>query len=425
MGKFFKILLRVIIILVVIVALILAAGFGGWAYNNWLKEQSEVITYSGDKRIITSTKTELEPNVTCLFLGVNGSLTDFIMFGQYNPNTREVNLMSIPRDTKVDASDGKINSVYAWYGGKPEKTMEMVEKLTGLKADYYVLFKTKVLREIVDEIDGVYVDVPINMNYDDPYQDLYIHLKKGYQKLNGNQAEQFVRFRKNNNNTGYARGDEDRIQAQQSFIKAMIARCLEPQNLLKVSKLIEIAISNTKTNVTQDVISQYIDDAMAFQADRVRMETLPGAGGYASNGVSYFFMDEEKAKALIDEMFNKETNVNDVEAIKQELEEAKQNLREIQSGDIIKVEVLNNGTRYDYFDKVVKKLTEEVYDVVRVWNMNSEDKYSKVVSYIGSTTGYEYLEKIGKIVGIEKYEVAKEPDVEVDFTVVLGPKYSF
>ena len=424
MGKFFKVLLRVIIVIVVIMALLVAAGFGGYAYNKWLKEQDEIITYSGDQRIITSKKTELEPNITCLFMGVNGALTDFIMLGQYNPNTREVNLLSIPRDTKVNGTvDGKINSAYA--GVDPMRTVNKVTELTGVEIDYYVLFKTKVLRELVDEVDGVYVDVPINMNYDDPYQSLYIHINKKYQKLDGNHAEQFVRFRKNNNGTGYVRGDEDRIKAQQQFIKAMISRCLEPQNLLKVSKLIEIAISNTKTNITQDVVSQYVDDVMAFQADRVRMETLPGGGGYASNGISYFFMDEEKAEELINELFFGETNINDVEELKKELEEAKKNLREIQSGDTIRVEVLNNGTKYNTFDKVVNKLNEEGYSVVRVGNITSDEKLSKVVTYVASETGYEYLEKIGEAVGIKKFEVAKEPDVEVDFTVVLGPKYAF
>ncbi len=425
MGKFLKILLRILIVIVVCLVLVCAVAFGYFYYTRWSKEKTEVITYSGDKRIITSTKTDLEPKVSCLFLGVNGALTDFIMLGQYNPNTREVSLLSIPRDTKYDDSDRKINSVYAWYSGKPEKTVEAVEKLTGVKADYYVVFKTKLLREVVDKLDGVYVDVPINMNYDDPYQDLHIHLNKGYQKLDGKKAEQFVRFRKNNNGTGYVKGDEDRIKTQQAFIKAMIARCLEPQNILKAKSFVEIVFDNVKTDVTQDVVTKYFDDALAFEGDRVRMETLPGAGGYASNGVSYFFMDEEKAKELIDEMFFSETNMQDVEELKKELEEAKNTLREIQSGDTIRIEVLNNGAKYSTFDKVVNKLNEEGYSVVRVGNINSEDSLSRVISYVASESGYEYLDKIGNLVGIKKYEVAKEPDVEVDFTVILGPKYTF
>ena len=103
------------------------------------------------------------------------------MLGQYNPNTREVALMSIPRDTKVSGTiDGKINSAYA-SGYKAEKTIDKVKELTGIEPQYYVVFDTKVLRKVVDAVGGVEVDVPINMNYDDPAQDLYIHLKKGKQ----------------------------------------------------------------------------------------------------------------------------------------------------------------------------------------------------------------------------------------------------
>ena len=425
MGKFFKMLLRVLIIIIVCVVLVCAVAFGYFYYTRWSKANGELITYSGDKMIIKSTKDQLEPTITGLCLGVNDGLTDFIMLCKYDPNTRQVFLLSIPRDTKFDDTDRKINSVYAWYGGKAEKTVEAVEKLTGVDIEYYVVFKTKLLREVVDEIDGVTIDVPINMNYDDPYQNLHIHLKKGIQKLDGSKAEQFVRFRKNNDGTGYVKGDEDRIKAQQSFIKAMVSRCLEPQNILKASKLMKIVFDNVKTNVTQEIASEYVDDAVAFEADRVRMEVLPGAGGYASNGVSYFFMDDEKAEELINEMFFGESTIQDVEEIKKELEEAKKTLREIQSGDTIRIEVLNNGTKYSTFDKVVNKLNEEGYNVVRVGNLNSEDTLSRVITYVSSESGYEYLDKIGQLVGIKKYEVAKEPDVEVDFTVVLGPKYTF
>ena len=79
-------------------------------------------------------------------MGANGALTDFIMLGKYDPNTREVNLMSIPRDTYVDETyDHKINSAYA-KGYDPENTVKIVEKMTGVEIDYYVLFKANVLR---------------------------------------------------------------------------------------------------------------------------------------------------------------------------------------------------------------------------------------------------------------------------------------
>jgi cell envelope-related function transcriptional attenuator common domain len=291
LKKIIKILLRVLVVLVILIVVSAIGVYAAVKYLRWQADARENPNRSGITAILTPDKKE-EPKVTALFMGVNGPLTDFIMFAQYNPNTREVDLLSIPRDTKVSGTvDGKINSA---YGGKhPEKTVAYVEGLTGIKINYYLVFDTKILRKVVDEIGGVTVDVKINMNYDDPAQDLYIHLKKGTQTLTGKQAEQFVRFRKNNDGTGYGNGDVGRIEAQQQFIKAAIEQALKPQNITKVGKLIDIVLEGTKTNITLDEAKKYVDDIAVFRSDRIDMATLPGVGGYGDNGLSYFFHDEK------------------------------------------------------------------------------------------------------------------------------------
>ena len=426
MKKVLKVLLRILIVIFVLLFLTIAVGAGYFYYTRWAKDKDEIVTYSGDKQVITSKKIELEPTVTCLFMGVNGALTDFIMLGKYDPNTREVNLISIPRDTKVETDfwDKKINSQYA-RGYKVENTINVVEKLTGVEIDYYVLFKTKVLRDLVDAVGGVTVTVPFNMNYDDPYQDLYIHLKKGTQRLNGKQAEQFVRYRKSNDGkTGYALGDVGRIKTQQEFIKAMISRCLEPQNLIKAGDLVDIVLKNTQTNITTDIATQYIDDAVAFKKERVRIETLPGEGRMV-DGVSYFIHNEEEAKKLINEMFNKEATIEEVEKLLEEesgngLEET---LKIDFSGDIIDIEVLNNGASPVVFNEVVEKLNASGYNVVRVGNINEDSNLSTIKCHVASEQALEALSTLSKVVGIEKLETDYYTEAEVAFTVVLGPKY--
>lgn len=410
-------IIKAIIVFIVISVMVVTGCVIGVMYTRWSKDKQEIITESGEI-IKVGEDIVIEENVTCLFLGVNGALTDFIMLGQYNPNTRQVNLISIPRDTKVEGTvDGKINSAYS--GVDPMRTVNKVEEITGVEIDYYILFKTKVLRDLVDEVGGVTVTVPINMNYDDPYQNLYIHLNKGTYKLNGKQAEQFCRFRKNNDGSGYPNGDIGRVAAQQSFIKAMISRCLEPQNLLRIGDLVDIVLENTKTNITLEIASEYIDDAVAFKPDRVRIETLPGAGGSGSNGLSYFFMDEEEAEKLINEMFKRETTVEDVLSMQSgEKAEAKED------DGKIKVEVLNNGTTDKNFDTVVDTLKQVGYDVVRVGNYTGDfDKYSRIISHSTSLEELEKMNDLASLVGISKLENSTEAPSEVDFTIILGPMY--
>lgn len=412
--KVFKTILKVLLIIFIIMITITAGVVGAVVYRNWARSQNEVIDSEGN--ITVKEDVELRENITCLFMGVNGALTDFIMLGQYNPNTREVALISIPRDTKVTGTiDGKINSAYA-SGYKPLNTVQKVKDLTGIEAQYYVLFDTKVLRQAVDAVGGVEVDVPINMNYDDPAQDLYIHLKKGRQTLTGKQAEQFVRFRKNNDGTGYRNGDVDRVATQQQFIKAMISRVLEPQNLLKLDKLFDIVISNTKTNVTLDILLSYTDDIITFKTDRIRIETLPGAGGYAENGISYFFVDKEAADTLIKEMFFKEVKIEDV------LAEAKENNTvNSDANDKIKIELLNAGAKSTLFNQVVENLNDNGYYVSKIGNYESSEKErSRIICH---SQDISQLEDLQKLVGITKTENDINADATVNYTIIIGPMY--
>jgi anionic cell wall polymer biosynthesis LytR-Cps2A-Psr (LCP) family protein len=157
MKKFLKILLRILIVLIVVIVMIAIGLLSYVVYMRWQADKNETIAYNeSGELIVTRNEADyvMQDTVTCLFLGVNGTLTDFIMLGKYDPNTRKVNLMSIPRDTKVDGTyDGKINSAYA--GIDPTRTVKKVEEITKVKIDYYVLFKADVLKDIVNKIDGV------------------------------------------------------------------------------------------------------------------------------------------------------------------------------------------------------------------------------------------------------------------------------
>src|SRR5699024_8400723 len=119
-----------------------------------------------------------------------------------------------------------------------------VSKLNGMYPNYYMMVQWEAIGQLVMALEGVWFEVHINMDYDDPTpgQDMHIHLKAGYQKLNGDEAMQLVRWRKNN--TGSSGGDVARIAIQQDFLKAAIDQCLKPEILLKAPSLVQIFMDN-------------------------------------------------------------------------------------------------------------------------------------------------------------------------------------
>lgn len=422
--KTFKVLLRILLVIVIILVIAVIALAGTYFFINWQKDVQD--KESGDKniieRLVVPEKKE-EPVVTCLFLGVNGNLTDFIMLGQYNPNTREIALLSIPRDTNVgnNSVDGKINSAYSSRG--MDKLKKQVTEITGIEIDYHVLFKTKILRQVVDKIGGVTVDVPINMNYDDPYQNLYIHLKKGTQKLTGSQAEQFCRFRKNNNGSGYPGGDVERTKAQQKFIKAFIAELLKVDNISKIPDLINIVLEGTKTNVTLDVAKEYIDDVIALKTDRITTNTLPGSARMGKSPLgymtSYYYYDAEKTKTMVDEMFHSSSITSGETTVSVTSSNV---VGKDESGELtVRVELLNAGTTSNVINNLVDKLRKENFYVVKIGNYDTSKKEaSRIIDY--GATSEDILHDLMLVTGVTKTETSSE-ETSVAYTIIVGPYY--
>lgn len=427
-------IVKVLFVVLVILSMTAVGGVAAVYYENL--ERDIVENNSNLAQLLNGNKKEenkLEPNLTCLVMGRNQSLTDFIVLAQYNPNTRELSMLSIPRDSFVGegSPDGKINSIYANYGGKEKginKLKEKVEEMTGIEIQHYLLFDASMLKKVVNELGGVTVNVPINMNYDDPYQNppLHIHLKKGTQLLTGSQAEQFVRFRKNNDGTGYPNGDIGRIAAQQNFIKALISEILKAENIGKIKNLAQIAISNTKTDITLELVEEHLDEVVTFKMDRIRMETLPGIGKYQKyQGVtrSYYILNETSGDILIDDLFNKtiEKAENTTVSKKEEKQEVLSSNLEVSEDTRIKVELLNAKSKPARLNELVEKLADNDYNVIKLGNYQTvQVEPSRIIAYGKNTE--EELEELKKVSGIKKVEQSTE-NSNVKFTIIIGANY--
>ena len=134
--------------------------------------------------------------------------------------------VSIPRDTKaiINGKERKIN--FAYNAGGMELMAETVSEQLGIPVDYQITVDLKGFAALVDAIGGVDFYVPVDMDYDDPVQNLSIHFSKGQQRLNGEDALKVVRFRHNNDGTGDSHGDfENGSMNMKSIFEAIEKHC--------------------------------------------------------------------------------------------------------------------------------------------------------------------------------------------------------
>lgn len=243
--------------------------------------------------------------VNALVMGVDadGLRTDTIMVASYDLDNGKINILSIPRDTRmyIGTKYQKINAAHAVSvkGAKkgPEGTIEAVTRLTGIPINYYVEFSFETFRDTIDALGGVYFDVPRDMKYDDPVQNLHINLKQGYQFLDGDKAEQLVRFRR------YPEGDIARVAMQQNFLKAVFEQKLNAGIITKLPDLYKQLSKNITTNVKLSDVVKYVPNISDLAMENIAMYQLPGGFNDKDYGASYWVCNMEETKTLIENTF--------------------------------------------------------------------------------------------------------------------------
>lgn len=263
---------------------------------------------------------EIEPEqkvkneILFLLLGVDaqdvkkskGTRTDTIMLFKVNFDTGETNLLSIPRDTRVlvKGNMDRINHAHSYGGVK--LTMKTIKDFLNLDIDYYVKVDYEIVKDMVDAIGGVEIDVPQKMEYieyNPSVPPLNINIKKGLQVLDGKNAHDFLRWRNNNAMTrGYPMGDIGRIQAQQYFMKELIKQTLKPKNIIKLPKLIEAYSENVETNIPLSVMAKGAISAKKIDVENMKTATIPG-DFLKLKGVDYWEYYKNDTKSLVEEMF--------------------------------------------------------------------------------------------------------------------------
>ena len=287
-----KVLLAVVIVLAVALVVVVACQslFVRPNLGNRPDTEQEQIDYGEGTAPRAEGERKSEDYYTVLILGRDtggGGNTDTMLLASYDVTNQKATVMSIPRDTMVNVSWDlkKINSVYNMYGGGEKGIQHLykeIAQLVGFEPDYQVVVEWEAVGEIVDAMGGVYFDVPRNMNYDDPTQDLHIHINKGYQLLNGEQAMGVIRYRHDNRvngkTLGYPDGDIGRIATQQAFLKAVVEQLLQVKNFTKINQFVKVFQDNVETDMSFTDILWFAQQAVfgGLSVENVNFVTMPG-----------------------------------------------------------------------------------------------------------------------------------------------------
>ena len=231
--------------------------------------------------------------------------TDTILVGRMDTLAGTLDLVNIPRDTLVNVSWGvkKINTILPLENNDIDRFLEHLGNLIGFTVDCYAVVNIRAVEKLVDCIGGVYYNVPRDMHYDDPSQDLYIHINKGYQLLDGESAVKVLRFRVGNNNSGYMNGDLGRIATQQDFLKTMASQFLTLGNIPNLNTAIQIFQDNVTTDLTANNIAFFAREFLKLDKENIRFHTLP-ANLISIRGGSYLEISIDEWVQLVDDYLN-------------------------------------------------------------------------------------------------------------------------
>ena len=274
----------------------------------------------GEKHNLTTSKFSFKmlnryQNILILGVDSNGPNTmpfsgvrsDTMIIVNIDTHNKTINAISIPRDSKVYIAEEhgvqKINAAYALGG--IDLTKKTIEETLGIRIHNYIIINSEGIKKLIDAIGGVPINVEQKLYYHDYSGKLHVDLDKGYQILNGEQAEGYIRFRKD------ALGDIGRVHRQQKFIKALIEQIKGPEAVRKIPEALKIASLYTRTDLNLYQMSQYAAMAREIDLNKVEFVMLPG-GPNKKGIISYWILDPEKTQQVINRLiYRQKTEINE------------------------------------------------------------------------------------------------------------------
>lgn len=325
--------------------------------------------------------------------------SDTMLLVRLEPDTQILKILSIPRDSRVRFPNGtytKINGANA-IGGVPLVKEIIEDNLEGVTVDHYIRITSSAFQKLVDVVGGVEVYVPVDMQYVDRTQGLDIDLKQGKQVLNGEEAEQFARFRHDN------LGDIGRMQRQQILLKALGDKMRSPQMIFKIPQIMRLLKEEIDTDLSQSQIMTLVGFALGLEKQDIRMLILPGRPSYPREyQLSYWLISEEEKASVIEEYLQTESSTS----------------LNSKSPNHIRIAIKNATPNRQLDDKLAQMLAEKGYSNVYISEKSTiPTTTTQIIVQKGDS---ESAKEIQRVLNFGELEYSSTGDIDSDITILLG-----
>lgn len=384
-----KIILSIIAFLFVLCGVVAFAVYSAYKSN----------VYNSNFKTIVAEGVKEDPQnkerLNVLVLGMEHTRTDTIMVATFDPVSKTLNIISIPRDTYVDRSEypdyypyntyKKINALYELptTEGGVERLASKVSEILGIPIHDYIMVSYDAVADITDAVGGVDVEIKHPMYYDDPWSDppLHVNFSVGTAHLDGKNAIEYLRWRHNNDGSYGNEGDEGRVKRQQGFLKKVLEKALNPTVF---PKLVEATFKNVKTSLELGKAMSLASDVTSMPKENIRFYQEVGTPAYF-NGLWYYLLDANKTTALMSKIMNNETITDEDINPSQEFENsalAKGNSENYNSGN-------SSYKEYNYTPtKKRKKVEDTKLEEAPIFNeQNNQNKNKLDDAIINNNTG--------------------------------------
>jgi len=329
-------------------------------------------------------------------------LSDSMLLIRFNPQTGQLVVLSLPRDTRtyVQGRLTKLNEANA-YGGPALAAESVSDLLGGVAIDRYVRINVQGVEKLIDALGGVTVTVPQDMKYQDDSQHLYINLKAGEQHLDGNKALQFLRFRYD------ANGDIGRVQRQQMFMRALAEQTINPATIARLPKILSVVQSNVDTNLKVEELLALLGYASQVNRSNVQMLMLPGNFSSPSEySVSYWLPSYGDIDTLVDQYFGFGT----------------QTVASTQDPSRVRIVIQDSTNNPVAVQALTKTLRDSGYSNISVdRNLREPLPISRIVAQRGDMATAETVQRF---LGIGEARVESTGALHSDITIQLGQDWN-